>query len=337
MPYAIAARLKNFAFDHRWLQSQILSWPVISIGNVSVGGSGKTPMVLLLADLLSQRGWRVDVLSRGYGRSSHDVARVDAAGMPGQFGDEPLLMARHGISVYVGARRYDAGKLVEKHAGADPLTSKRLHILDDGFQHRKLARDLDIVLLQRSDLQGKLLPSGRLREPISGLRRANICVLRAEDADLSQYVLRLMGQDGQTPSPARLWIVERRTILPASETSIPRALAFCAIGDPTGFFNGLRHAGLTPQNTIAFRDHHVYNRGDIARLKAVASRSGANCFVTTEKDNVRLAADLRAKLERHGRLLIAGLELRLRDEKRCIDGLELLLQERLQLHPHNVR
>jgi tetraacyldisaccharide 4'-kinase len=146
-----------------------------------------------------------------------------------------------------------------------------------------------------------------------------------------------MGQDGQTPNPARVWIVERRTILPASETSIRSALAFCAIGDPKGFFNGLQHAGLTLQNTIAFRDHHVYNHGDIARLKAVANRSGASCFVTTEKDSVRLAADLRAKLECHGRLLIAGLELRLQEEQRCIDGLESLLDARLQLHPHNVR
>jgi tetraacyldisaccharide 4'-kinase len=337
MLYAIAARLKNFAYDHRWLHPQTLSWPVISIGNFSVGGSGKTPMVLLLAELLSQRGWRVDVLSRGYGRSNNNVTRVNGMGTPEQFGDEPLLMIRHGLSVYVGARRYDAGKLAETEVSANSASSRGLHILDDGFQHRKLARDVDVGLLQRSDLQGQLLPSGRLREPINGLRRADICVLRAEDADLSQYALHLMGQDGQASNPARVWIVERRTILPADETSISNALAFCAIGDPTGFFDGLRHAGLTPQNTIAFRDHHVYNRDDIARLKAVASRSGADCFVTTEKDNVRLTADLRANLESDGRLLIAGLELRLRDEKRCIDGLESLLQERLQLHPRNVR
>lgn len=337
IPYAVAARLKNFVYDRRLLQPQTLSWPVISVGNLSAGGSGKTPMVLLLADLLSQRGWRVDVLSRGYGRSSHDVALVDAAGKPEQFGDEPLLMARHGLSVYVGARRYHAGKLAETHPDADPLASRGLHILDDGLQHRKLARDLDVILLQRSDLQGQLLPAGRLREPISGLRRADICVLRAEDADLSQNMLRLMGRGGQTANLDRVWMVERRTILPAGATSIQSALAFCAIGDPAGFFDGLRHAGLTPQTTIAFRDHHIYNRSDISHLKAVASRAGANFFVTTEKDSVRLAADLRAELESHGRLLIAGLELCLQDEKRCIDGLESLLQEHLQIHPHNVR
>ena len=335
-PYGIAARFKNCAYDRRWLQSRKLSWPVISIGNLSVGGSGKTPLVLLLADLLSQRGWNVDVLSRGYGRSSKTVARVDVVGTPEEFGDEPLLMARHGLSVYVGPNRFDPGQLAEKEVGPDLSDSRRLHILDDGFQHRKLARAVDIVLLQRADLQGQLLPAGRLREPLSGLRRADICALRAEDADLSSRVLEFMGR-GQPSDPARIWIVERRTILPADITSIDNALAFCAIGNATGFFDSLRHAGLTLQSTIAFRDHHVYNDKDIARLKAAASRSGANCFVTTEKDSVRFAGKLRTELESRGRLVIAGLELHLQEEKHCIDRLEALLQERLQLHPRNVR
>ena len=146
-----------------------------------------------------------------------------------------------------------------------------------------------------------------------------------------------MGHDGQSSGPPRIWIVERRTTLPADATSVSNALAFCAIGDAAGFFDGLRHAGLTLQTTIAFRDHHVYNRRDTSRLKAAASAAGASCFVTTEKDSVRLAANLRADLERQGRLVIAGLKLRLRDEKRCIDGLESLLQEHLQFHPRNVR
>ncbi|HUV97071.1 MAG TPA: tetraacyldisaccharide 4'-kinase [Acidobacteriaceae bacterium] len=337
VPYGIAARFKNCAYDRRWLQPQKLSCPVISVGNLSVGGSGKTPLVLLLADLLLQRGWNVDVLSRGYGRSNKNVAQVDAAGTPEEFGDEPLLMARHGLSVFVGANRYDPGQLAEEQVGTDSTNSRRLHILDDGFQHRKLARTVDIVLLQRADLQGQLLPVGRLREPISGLRRADICVLRAEDADLSKRVLQLMGRHDQPSDPARIWIVERRTTLPADAASIHNALAFCAIGDAAGFFDSLRHTGLTLQTTIAFRDHHVYNHGDVCRLKAAASRLGANCFVTTEKDSVRLPGELREGLEKDGRLVIAGLELRLQEEKRCIDGLESLLQERLQLHPRNVR
>ncbi|MGC1871306.1 MAG: tetraacyldisaccharide 4'-kinase [Acidobacteriaceae bacterium] len=337
LPYGFAARFKNYAYERRWLQSKKLSWPVISVGNLSVGGSGKTPLVLLLADLLSQRGWNVDVLSRGYGRRSHAVVRVDAAGTPEEFGDEPLLMARHGLSVYVGASRYDAGRLAEQEGEPNLFSSRRVHILDDGFQHRKLARAVDIVLVQRADLQGQLLPAGPLREPISGLGRADICVLRAEDADLSEHVRHLMGQHGHASDPSRVWIVERRTTLPADATSIPSVLAFCAIGDSKGFFDGLRQAGLALESTIAFRDHHIYDLGDIARLKAAADRSEANCFVTTEKDGVRLADQLRAELESCGRLVIAGLELRLQEEKRCIDGLESLLHEHLQLHPRNVR
>jgi len=337
VPYGIAARFKNCAYDRRWLQSRKLSWPVISVGNLSVGGSGKTPLVLLLADLLSQRGWNIDVLSRGYGRSGKKVARVDPSGSPEEFGDEPLLMARHGLSVYVGANRYDPGHLAEQEAEPTSLSSRRLHILDDGFQHRKLARAVDIVLLQRADMQGQLLPAGRLREPLSGLHRADICVLRAEDADLSERVLQLMGQHGQTSDPARVWIVERRTTLPDDATSTPNALAFCGIGDAAGFFDSLRHAGLALQTTISFRDHHVYKPGDISRLKTAASRSGANCFVTTEKDSVRIPDELRAELEKHVPLLIAGLELRLQQEKHCIDSLESLLQERLQLDPRDVR
>jgi tetraacyldisaccharide 4'-kinase len=337
VPYAIGVSLKNCAYDFRWLQSQKLSWPVISVGNLSVGGSGKTPVVCLLADRLSQRGWNVDILSRGYGRSSKNVARVDPTGTLEEFGDEPLLMARHGLSVYVGSTRYHAGRLAEQEFSGNSVDSHRLHILDDGFQHRKLARAVDIVLLRRADLDGLLLPADRLREPRSGLRRADICVLRTEDADLSEPVLKLMDQHGQASRYASVWVVQRRTTLPANATSTDSALAFCAIGDAAGFFDGLKHAGLTLQATIAFQDHHLYNRRDTSRLKAAARHSGANCFVTTEKDSMRLPGTLRSELESHGRLLIAGLELSLQEDKRCIDGLESLLQGRLQLHPNNVR
>jgi tetraacyldisaccharide-1-P 4'-kinase len=118
---------------------------------------------------------------------------------------------------------------------------------------------------------------------------------------------------------------------------IPKALAFCAVGDAIGFFNGLRLAGVSLQATIPFRDHHVYTLNDMERLRATARHCGAQCLVTTEKDSVRLPNALRADLEKEGRLIIAGLKVSLRDETRCIDMLEALLNERLQLRPHNVR
>ncbi len=327
LAYAMGVRLKNWAYNHRFLNTRHLSWPVVSIGNVSVGGTGKTPIVMLLANLLHECGWAVDVLSRGYGRTGENVIRVDPHGDAEVFGDEPLMMARRGISTYVGAERYRAGQLAEQSAIADigPHVPLRAHILDDGFQHRRLARNVDIILLQPEDLQDRMLPVGRLREPLCALERADICVLRAEDADLKDRVLRLM----RKTDPERVWVVERRTISPA-ELSSPRAtshtaLAFCAIGDPHGFFDGLRKAGISVVEEIAFRDHHVYTQKDVDRLKDVARQSGAQCFVTTEKDNVRLAAQLRRELESEIPFFVAGLEVSLRDEAGAMTLLESLL------------
>lgn len=321
--YALGVRLKTAAYDFRLLKARHLSWPVISVGNLSMGGTGKTPVVLLLAKLLEARGWGVDVLSRGYGRSSQHVVRVDPQGEAEQFGDEPLLMVRHGACVYVGADRYQAGLLAERETRIeiDPASRYRLHLLDDGFQHRKLARMVDIVLLQRADLEDDMLPAGRLREPLCALERADICVLRAEDANLKERVLRLMRQTDLE----RVWIVERQTILPALAHPIRKALAFCAIGDPYGFFNGLQQAGIDIKKKIAFRDHHVYTHKDIARLKEAALHSGAQCLVTTEKDSVRLTGNLRAELEKDLPLIVAGLAVSLHEEVRSMDTLESLL------------
>ncbi len=327
--YAMVVRFKNAAYHQRLLRPARLSWPVLSVGNLSVGGTGKTPVVLLLSRLLSELGWAVDVLSRGYRRSSTATRKVDIKGAPEEFGDEPSLMARHGVAVYVGTDRYLAGKLAEQNEASTP----RLHILDDGFQHRRLARAVDIVLLQRGDLKDDMLPAGRLREPLSALERTDICILRLEDADIAERVLRLMRQS----DPARIWLVERRTVLPAPWSSTQKAFAFCAIGDPQGFFQGLRAAGAQLVGEIVFRDHHAYTHQDVARLKAAARRCGAKFFVTTEKDNVRLPQALRAELESESPLVIAGLEISLREEARSIALLESLIADRLQAGARNVR
>ncbi|MHB8301302.1 MAG: tetraacyldisaccharide 4'-kinase [Acidobacteriaceae bacterium] len=330
--YAAGVRFKNIAYDRRLVQPARLSWPVVSVGNLSVGGAGKTSMVLLLARLLAERGWAVDVLSRGYGRSSKRVLRVDPNGRPADFGDEPLLMARRGLPVYVGAARYPAG-LAAENSGAADQTKPRLHILDDGFQHRKLARTVDIVLLQRSDLEGDMLPMGRLREPLAALERADICVLRSEDADLTQRVLRLMRAD----DPARVWRIDRRTFLAGPIAPASRALAFCALGDAQGFFDGLRRVGLDVPTQIAFRDHHAYTARDMERIQRAARARGADCCVTTEKDSVRLSPDLRQLLEQELPLKIAGLDVSLLEESRAMAILEELIASKLQVLRGNVR
>jgi len=330
--YAMAIRLKNATYRTHLIRPQQLSWPVVSVGNLSVGGTGKTPMVILLARLFSERGWAVDVLSRGYGRSSRSVTRVDSRGSAAEFGDEPMLMARHGISVYVGADRQQPGLLAEKHAMLN-ASEPRVHILDDGFQHRKLARTVDIVLLQRADLQDDMLPVGRLREPLSALERADILVLRAEDAELVDRVRQL----ARKPDAACIWIMERRTTVPTISQPASRMLAFCGIGDAKGFFRGLCQAGAFIQREMAFRDHHVYTRQDVEVLKAQAKNAGAQCFITTEKDRVRLVDDLRAELEAALPLMVAGLEVSLQEEDRCMAMLEELLARRLQISHDNVR
>ena len=141
----------------------------MSVGNLSAGGSGKTPFVLLLGELLKARSIKFDVLSRGYGRSSRGVLLVDPAGLPQQFGDEPLLIARKlRVPVIVGEDRYQAGVFAESRFGP------QVHLLDDGFQHRSLARDFDIALVTPQDANDRLLPAGRMRETLRALGRARM-------------------------------------------------------------------------------------------------------------------------------------------------------------------
>jgi tetraacyldisaccharide 4'-kinase len=266
---------RNALYGRGWLPAHRLQGPVISIGNLSAGGSGKTPFVMLLGDLLKARGVKFDVLSRGYGRESRGVLLVDPAGLPQQFGDEPLLIARKlQVPVIVGENRYEAGKFSESKFG--PL----LHLLDDGFQHRALARDFDIVLVTPQDATGKLLPAGRLREPLRSLRRADAIVL-AGGASPGDFPL-----EGKT-----VWRV-RRGIAPAGVP--PRPVVFCGIARPENFVLQLRTAGIEPVAEAFYRDHHAYGEKDVRELLGLKQRSEAGGFVTTEKDAVNLGPYLTA-------------------------------------------
>src|SRR6201997_1880075 len=170
--FGLGVRARNAFYDRGTFRQRTLRGTVVSVGNLSAGGSGKTPFVLLLGELLKARGIKFDVLSRGYGRTSRGVLLVDPAGAAREFGDEPLLIARRlQVPVIVGEDRYEAGRFAESRFGA------QLHLLDDGFQHRGLARDFDIVLITPQDASDRLLPAGRLREPLNALRRADAVVL----------------------------------------------------------------------------------------------------------------------------------------------------------------
>ena len=309
--YAAAVAAKSLAFDHRWAKTQHLRWPVISVGNISVGGSGKTPFVIYLAKLLKRQGMHVDVLSRGYGRHSNAVERVDPAGDAERFGDEPLLVAQSAeVPVYVGARRYDAGVLAEKDYAASGI-----HLLDDGFQHRKLARMVDIVLLHRADFQETLLPSGRLREPFSSLRRASILVLREGDEDLEQ---KLKEQGIEKP----VWWIHRSIAVPGD---VEKIVAFCGIARPDEFFDMLAQRNVKTVAKHAFRDHHRYSELDIQQLMEEARGRSASAFITTEKDLVRLTAVQKEMLASVATIQAAKLEASLRDEASAVRYFETLL------------
>lgn len=267
--FGVGVAVRNRLYDRGTLRTHRLQAPVVSVGSISTGGAGKTPFLITLGELLKQRGIAFNVLSRGYGRRTKGVALVDPTGSPQEFGDEPLLIARKlRVPVIVGEDRYAAGQFAEQKFGA------QLHLLDDGFQHRRLARDFDIVLITPSDAQDSLLPTGRLREPLSCLSRADAIVLTN---NASSHGLPITGQ--------LVWKVRRGIVPP--QTDEP-CFAFCGIARPESFFEQLRAAGVMLSGTRSFRDHHAYSDSDVRELLTLRAQHGAASFVTTEKDAINL-------------------------------------------------
>jgi len=303
--YEVAVRARNALYDRRRLRARRLEGPVVSVGNLSAGGSGKTPFVMLLGELLQSRGVKFDVLSRGYGRESVGVLLVDPGGLPQNFGDEPLLIARRlQVPVIVGEGRYEAGRFAETRFGA------QLHLLDDGFQHRGLARDFDIVLVTPQDASDRLLPAGRLREPLSALRRADAVVLASgalEDAFSLQGKL--------------VWRVKRGIV---AEGIPARPVVFCAIARPQNFLLQLRAANIEPAAQAFYRDHHAYNEKDVRELLELKQRSAAGGFVTTEKDAVNLGPYLSALAP----LVVVPVRMELVDAANVVDTMLRKVEER---------
>jgi tetraacyldisaccharide 4'-kinase len=294
-----------------------LRWPVIGIGNLSAGGTGKTPLTIALAKALDRRGLRGYVLSRGYGRQSRRPARVDPEGTAEEFGDEPLLIAREaGVPVYVAAQRYEAGMMAEAEA---PVSEKlTVHLLDDGFQHRQLYRDANILLLDQRDWRDSLLPFGNLREPLQAAHRAAVIAIPAEEPAL-ETALRAWGWQGP------VWRLHRKMEVPAPPgDEAGSVVAFCGIARPEQFFAGLEAAGLRIAVRLAFPDHHRYTAYGLKRLAAVARNTGAAALITTEKDRVRLG-ELSAAFPESLPLKTARLRVEIEHEDEAIDWLVELL------------
>ncbi|HEU5351551.1 MAG TPA: tetraacyldisaccharide 4'-kinase [Terracidiphilus sp.] len=309
--YAAGVLWRNMLAETGWEPKRGLCFPVVSIGNLSTGGAGKTPLTIELARLLSARGFYVDVLSRGYGRRGSIAARVRPQGTAEEFGDEPLLIAREtGVPVFVDAERYAAGLLAEGYIPQQDAGRPCVHLLDDGFQHRRLIRTVDVVLLGREDWQDALLPAGNRREFHSALRRAHLLVIPAEEPEF-EAELRAWGWQGT------VWRMRRGMQVPVVEGPVA---AFCGIARPGQFFNGLRAAGLTVAVQTAFRDHFRYSVADCYQLIHSARTAGAKALVTTEKDLARmgsLGGVLRGDLPLH----TAHLQVALENEKAALDWL----------------
>jgi tetraacyldisaccharide 4'-kinase len=251
-----------------------LNHPVVSVGNLTLGGTGKTPLVIALAQGLKSRGLRPVILSRGYRRQSREI--VIAGNDWQKAGDEPCLMAQRldDVPVVVGADRYEAGLHAEHH------NLGNIFLLDDGFQHRRLYRDFDIVTVDPAEWNAgeALLPTGRWREPKDAIERAHAACVQ-ETAGTEMLSL---------PIPTFIVRTQVEGLFkkdaPFSETHLKgRAIvAFAGIAKPQRFFDTLRSIGVNPERTASFADHHAYSRRDIERL-------GGDVLVTTEKDAVRLA------------------------------------------------
>ncbi len=314
--YGAVIGVRNALYDRGTLRSCQLEHAVISIGNLRVGGTGKTPFTIMLGELLQQRKMAFDVLSRGYGRESRGVRLVDPKGDALKNGDEPLLITRKlEVPVIVGEHRYLAGKHAEHlFSGVKPAHGEWLHLLDDGFQHRQLAREFDIVLLSASDLEDSLLPFGRLREPLSSLQRADAIVLpHGVPADSSA----LAGK--------KVWRVRRKLGIP--KDGLPtRPVVFCGIARPDQFFSDLRTLGIVPAAEVDFRDHHNYSLADTDKLLQLGKANNADGFVTTEKDAVRLGGFAKA-LEP---LSTVELRLELENAEQHVDAMLATVAERLR-------
>jgi len=320
--YGAIVSAKRRMYKLGWLKQRRLPSPVISVGSISAGGAGKTPMVILLSGVLRRRGYAVSILTRGYGRASNLLERVDAHDDPAWHGDEPVLLAqRSGAPVFAGADRYRAGLLSEQDWCDDKV---RVHLLDDGFQHLDLARNVDIVLLTLEDVRDHLLPAGNLREPVLAAAEADVVVVREEEAAELEEVLDQLRREGGSFS---VWTI-RRTVALAEDEHLPTLpLAFCGIARPDNFTRMLMASRYEPLETVTFPDHHAYRESDIVRILDRARVRGANGFVTTEKDAVKLTGTMRERLESAGQLVVARLNVELLDEKEALGQLVKMVSE----------
>ncbi len=297
-PFALLYRailiFRNRLFDKGTIKSDSLPCKVVSVGNITIGGTGKTPFSAYLASELKRLGFKPCILSRGYkGRKSEKVSVVSngfkSFGNVREHGDEPVMLAENlkKIPVIVGASRYQCGMRAVDEFGVDCC------ILDDGFQHRKLKRDLDIVLIDGHTLLGneKMFPYGPLREPFAGLKRADALVatrwnMVVDTEAAGDYIGRL-GVATVFHAESTITGYFDKNGKKISMPSKSMLLGFCGVGNPYSFEKNIKNSGFTRYANLIFPDHHNYSQRDAQRIRAVAIKMKADWIVTTEKDFIK--------------------------------------------------
>lgn len=313
--YGFIVRIRIWLYSQGLLKQQRLNAAVISVGNLTVGGTGKTPLVIWLADKLLAQGQRVAILSRGYRGS-------------GGTSDEIELMRsrlQNRVAFGVGKNRFEQGRLLETRQAID------VFLLDDGFQHLQLARDVDVVLIDASRSVGKqtLLPAGLMREPISSLARAGIVLFtRIEtQAGATEAIQRLSGLPVFAATTGLLGF--RRiggdgALLSSHEIGPGPLFAFCGIGNPQAFISDLVRWGLPRPLHMFFADHHRYTLDDVRAIEQAAAEAGANALLTTEKDSWNLAGVKFANLP----VYVSVIDLQIAGESEFLAAITRVLQTR---------
>ncbi|MEF3168788.1 MAG: tetraacyldisaccharide 4'-kinase [Deltaproteobacteria bacterium] len=296
--YSAAMVIRESLYQRGLLRTRRLPCPVVSVGNLSLGGTGKTPLVIALAEWYRSQKTSPAVLTRGYGSTAGKGPLVVTDGdriftSPREAGDEAFMMAEtlKGVPVIAGSCRFASGLLAVERFGA------RVLILDDGFQHMRLARSVDLVLLPARDpfLGGRVFPGGPLREPVSALRRASALILtKAEDPTQTERARKTVHAAfpnipvfSSATAPSAL-VSLAGEMHPLSHLSGLRILAFTGLADPAPFYRDLERLGARILERRSFPDHHPYTEADMERLRRKARAAGAQALVTTAKDRVKI-------------------------------------------------
>ena len=311
--YKVITNWRNYFYDREILKSHSLDIPVISIGNITAGGTGKTPFAIALANILVERGFKPAIITRGYKRRSKGQVIVSEGSGPivsaPESGDEPFLMAQQtkNVVIIADADRFAAGKTAQDNYQSDII------IADDCFQHRRLHRDVDIVLWDAysSPFDEHLIPKGRLREAFGNLNRADLLVFTRTDQPAPEFGS-FFRDHGLTCFTAPTDITDVKTADKSIDQKYLRGkklLAFCGLGNPEQFFDTVKQLEPAKLQATTFPDHHKYTRAEMEKIFSQFTQDGCDYLITTEKDRANIPANYSGRAE----LLFLSIEMNIQN------------------------